>query len=287
MRRVAFVGAVVVVLATSVAGQEAVEVKFDKPRVGERLRVTVSEMRTTKRVVTGKGKDQNTTDTVEKELVYGDEILAVMEGAYKPTKLKRTFEKAVVTVNGKKIALPLEDNTVLIEKKGERYVFTIDGKAVEGDSAQLLEGEFNRPGKENPRDLFLPNKPVKPGETWALDADKIARSMRDQNLKVDKAKIEATGKLVRAYKVGSAQFGVLEITFSAPITDLVGPAKEKIKEGSMSVSVTGDGCIDGTSPQGKSTVTTKLRLSATGDDFDLLKVEASSTESRTTTPVKK
>ena len=99
---------------------------------------------------------------------------------------------------------------------------------VEGDAGKLLDGEFNKSEKESPRELLLPNKPVKPGDTWKIDAEKLVKSMGDQDYKIDKSKVEATGKLVKAYKVCNTQFGVLELKVSAPITDIGGKTMFKI-----------------------------------------------------------
>src|SRR5215831_17850759 len=72
----AFVGVLVAVFAPTVTGQDAVEIKFARPKVGERLKVTVEER--TDRKVTGKPigpKDPNGT-TIQ-SFVYVDEPLEV------------------------------------------------------------------------------------------------------------------------------------------------------------------------------------------------------------------
>ena len=48
MRKLAFVGVIVAVLATSATGQEAVEIKVYQPKVGDRLKVTIEEKTETK-----------------------------------------------------------------------------------------------------------------------------------------------------------------------------------------------------------------------------------------------
>ena len=53
---------------------------------------------------------------------------------------------------------------------------------------------------------------MKPGDTWKIDTDKLAKGFGDANIKIDKSKLEPSGKLVKAYtKVGNAQWGVLDI----------------------------------------------------------------------------
>ena len=56
--------------------------------------------------------------------------------------MKRTYESAELTVNGQKQDLGLKGRTVLIEKKGDKYTFTADGKPVAGKAAELLGKEF-------------------------------------------------------------------------------------------------------------------------------------------------
>jgi hypothetical protein len=94
----------------------------------------------------------------------------------------------------------------------------------------------------------------------------------------DQDKMEATGKLLKAYKVGGKQFGVMELTIGAPITGL---GAIKVTEGKLSATMAGDGCIDGTSPEGKSTMTMKLTFNGGGKGFEA-KGEISAKESRTT-----
>lgn len=48
MRKLAFVGVIVAVLATAATGQEAVEIKVYQPKVGDRLKVMIEEKTETK-----------------------------------------------------------------------------------------------------------------------------------------------------------------------------------------------------------------------------------------------
>jgi hypothetical protein len=105
MRVFAFVGAVLAVLATTAAGYEAVEIKFDTPKVGERVKVTVEEKGEGKTTFTAQGNSQSKTDKKGKTFVYIDETLAVAPGGHKPTKLKRTYEKAITSADGKSTTL--------------------------------------------------------------------------------------------------------------------------------------------------------------------------------------
>jgi hypothetical protein len=285
MRLFGIAGVLAGLVAASAAGQDAIEIKIASPKAGDRVKVTVEEKADSAFTVSAKGMEQAKSESKTKSLVYVDEVIDAAAGAKKPTKAKRTYEKAVVGANGKGTTLPVEGKTVLIEKTGDKYAFTVDGKAVEGEALRLLEGEFNKADKNDARDLMLPNKAVKPGDTWKIDGDALVKAMGD-DLKLDRAKATATGKLVKAYKQDGKQFGVIELTITSPITDLGPKAPVKVKDGSLSVTLTGDGVIDGSSPRGKSTAVTKVKVTGGGTGFDLT-LEVTATEKRTTEPLPK
>src|SRR5205809_750746 len=83
-----------------------------------------------------------------------------------------------------------------VEKKGDKYGFTVDGKAVEGDALNVLEAEFNKPStKEDPRELMLPKGAVKPGDGWKLNTDALGKELGDnKDLQLDTAKLTGAGK---------------------------------------------------------------------------------------------
>jgi len=288
MRVFGLTGVIAGLLVASAAGQEAVEIKVAYPKAGERVKVTAEEKNETKTVFTVKGMEQAKNEVKTKSLVYVDEVIEVAGGAKKPTKLKRTYEKAVVGSDGKNTTLSVEGKTVLIEKKGDKYGFTVDGKAVEGDALNVLEAEFNKPStKEDPRELMLPKGAVKPGDGWKLNTDALGKELGDnKDLQLDTAKLTGAGKLVKAYKQDGRQFGVIEVKISVPVTGLGPKVPIKVKEGSMDITFTGDGVIDGGTPKGKSTAVVKIKLTGGGEGFDL-DIEATNTETRVMEPLPK
>jgi hypothetical protein len=287
MRVFGLTGVIAGLLVATAAGQEAVEIKIAYPKAGERVKVTAEEKNETKTVATIKGTEQAKTEVKTKSLVYVDEVIETA-GAKRPTKLKRTYEKAVVGSDGKNATLPVEGKTVLIEKTGDKYGFTADGKAVEGDALRILEAEFNKPGtKEDPRDLMLPKGAVKPGEGWKIDTDALGKELAgNKDLQLDTTKLAGEGKLVKAYKQDGRQFGVMEIKISVPVTGLGPKVPIKLKEGTMTIAFTGDGVIDGSTSRGKSTGVTRLKISGGGEGFDL-DVESTNTETRVMEPLPK
>jgi hypothetical protein len=293
MRKLAFVGVIVAVLATAATGQEAVEIKVYQPKVGDRLKVMIEEKTETKTYERMPFKKGETPTTKARSFVYVDEILACADDSPRATKLKRTYMKAVLTQGDKSTTLPVEGHTVLIEIKDGKYRFTLEEKPLEGEADRLLDAEFNTPDKKDLRPLILPAKPIKPGDTWKLDADrsfaglnadKSISGLNGARLKFDKTHLEATGKLVKTHKVGGAQFGEFELKVVAPVFHDPTRLRQSIS-GDRSVTLTGDLCVDGTSPQGQTKMVRKTAFSWTSVDTGI-EVDSTFTETRTTERVK-
>ena len=137
-----------------------------------------------------------------KSLVYVDEIIENPKNAKRATKLNRTYEKAVQTNDGNSKKLSVEGKTVLIEKKGEKYTFTVGGKPVAEDVRRMLSDEFDRTEGKDVRDIMFPRMAVKPGESWKIDGDEMAKAIGDKGPIFARDKVTATGTLVKTYKTG-------------------------------------------------------------------------------------
>jgi hypothetical protein len=272
-------------LGVTALAQDAVEIKIAKPKAGERVKQTREETSDSKFTITVGGNEMAKNEKKSKSLVYVEEVEAVEAGGDRATKLKRTYEKAQLTSDGNTDKLDIEGKTVLIEKKGDKFQFTIDGKDVDADSRKLLDAEFNKEDKSDPRDVMFPKKAVKPGDSWKIDGGSLAKSLA-KDLVLDKDKLEATGKLVKAEKRGGKQFGTIDIKIAAPITGLGEKSPIKVTEGKLDLTMTGDGVIDGTSSEGKSTTAMKIAITGSGDGFEL-KGAVDIKETRTTTPLPK
>jgi hypothetical protein len=280
MRRHLLAIPLVALLAITVAAQDAITITIAPPRPGERAKVTIEEKTTTKSVFTVGGMTQGKDEVKTKSLIYIDETLENPKNTRRPTKLKRTFEKAILVVDGQKLNLPVEGKTVLIEKKGDKYSFTVDGRRVTGDSLKMLDEEYNQPGQGEVRDLMFPKKPVRPGESWKIDPAELAKTIGEKGPTFAVDKLTATGTLVKAYKKDGRQYGEVEFSFDAPLINLGPNNPVAVKEGKMTMKLTGDGCLDGTVATGKST--TKMSLGLTGSTMGIdLKVAVENTENRT------
>jgi hypothetical protein len=201
---------------------------------------------------------------------YTDEVIEKPAGAPKPTKVKRTYESAELTVKGQKQDLGLKGQTVLIEKKGDKYTFTAAGKPLAGKAAELLGKEFS--AKKQTRDEdFLPGKPVKVGETWKIDVTKVAAEMSEGGMVIDDQKSTASGKLTKVYDKGGKKFGVIEVTMDLVATTLKsGPQEVPLKDSKLTLALVLDGCIDGTEATGSGKMSMKGKLS--GDVMNVAQI---------------
>jgi hypothetical protein len=185
------------------------------------------------------------------------------------TRLKRKYEKATVTADGETKTLPYEGKTVLIEKKGEKYTFRIEGgDELSGADARELDSQFNQWGTvsdEQMEKAILPNKAVKVNEEWQLDPAALAQAFKDA-VELDPAKTSGMGRLERAYKKGGRQFGVLVFRLKiAPRALLEKGKRVPLEPGAAwTTNVRWDVCIDG------STTTTNSRVMEHNGSFELL-----------------
>ncbi len=243
--------------------------------------MTIEDKTTTKTTFTVGGNEQSKDEVKTKSLVYIDEIIENPKNEKKATKLKRTYEKAVLGKGGNTTKLPVEGKTVSIEKKDGKYSFAVDGQALTGDALKLLEDEFNKPDQKDTREVMFPKMPVKPGDTWKIDSAEIVKAIGSSGPVFEKEKVAASGTLVKAYKKDGKQYGVIDFVFEAPITGFGEKSPLMVKEGKLTMKLSGEGCIDGTAPSGSSTTKISLGVTGTTQGIDL-KIGVESVESRTT-----
>jgi hypothetical protein len=198
-------------------------------------------------------EEKKSKTTIEE---YKETILAKEKGK-RATKLRREYSKAILKANDKEKTLPYDGKTLLIEKKGDKYHFTIEGgEEVKGEDAQSLNQMFNNrvddSDNEQLEKAFLPKKPVAVNDMWKIDPEELVKALAKgkQALPVDQSKVTGTGMLLRAYKKDGRQYGIFNIEVKLPLKGdfPLGPnAKAPIREGSILSRIKLDTCIDGTS----------------------------------------
>jgi len=281
MARSAFGFFLIGLFGLTARAQDAVPIKIAHPKAGDRAKITIDETMTSKSVYTVQGMAQKKDEVTTKSFIYIDEVLENPKNTKRASKLKRTYEKAAIGKDGKAQALSVEGKTVLIEKMGNKYSFTVDGKAVGADALPRLQEEFDKPNGKDVRDIMFPSKAVKPGESWKIDAADLIKAIGESGPVFDKDKLTATGTLVKAYKKDGKQFGVIEFHLETPVTGFGVKNPLTLSEGKMTLKLTGDGCIDGSAATGKAT--TKMSMSFSGSVMNIdVKAAIESTENRTT-----
>ncbi len=193
--------------------------------------------------------------------IYRQTVLEMKPGVEKPTKLKRQYEKAVVTEEGKTTKLPYEGKMVLIEKKDGRYTFRIEGdEELTGEDAKRLDEEFNKKKEISEKELerlVLPPGPVKVNETWKIDPKNLIKAFRLESMELNLEKSTATGKLTRAYRKTRRQFGViaLQVVLFPKGVNKDGMTIPLQPNSKIELGVTIDACIDGSSATGSMSFT--------------------------------
>jgi hypothetical protein len=223
---------------------------------------------------------------------FTEEILEKKEGDKIATKMTRTYTVAEKTDKGETTKAVYAGKTVLIEKKGNKYELSIDGKALKESDAPEMYKKFNKQDDEPDNEDFLPKDPVKVGGGWKVAADKsekMFKSLSDDKMKVDAKKSSIEGKLLKAYKKDGAQFGVIELTFTLFITelDLGGQFVKTAGDSKMVLKGVIDTCIDGTLPSEESKFEMTIHLGAELPNNASLVVTGSMKGTETVRPAKK
>jgi hypothetical protein len=253
-------------LAGPAPGQDKVPVKLKELAEGQATRVEVKDVSIFKvKSVLEKEKDSGKFEEVkvEKHLLYTEHVLERPDMGKPPTRLKRVYDKAEMRgakgPDGKEQPqLPYHNQTLLIEKNGQRYEFRIEfGPAVMDEPN--LEAEFNGVDLETQKRLFLPPGPVAAGKTWSIDAKQLLHGF-DKTAQVTVGKAEGSGKLVKVYDSDGRKYGVVECTIELAFKDTSRDDKAKgelTTDQSLKLKITFDGCIDGTFADGRVTMTSE------------------------------
>lgn len=287
MLRIIGAGLLAAAVVTWAAAQDGpVSIKFKKGVPGTVTKESKTEKAENKIVISVMGMDQTKVEGGTTKFVYTDEVIEKAPGARKATKLKRTYETADMRVKGEDVNLGLAGKTVLIEKKGDVYNFTIGGTPVGEKAAELLGKEFNRT-TETDETAFLPQSPVKVGDTWKPDLPALAKELGSDGLAIDAGRSTATATLKKLYMKNGATFGVIDVALDLVVTKIGGGMDVPLKEGSrLSIRVELDGCIDGTLSTGQSKTTMKGNLA--GDVMGVaLTISLNATQTGTSEEVKK
>ncbi len=233
------------------AAEETYLLKVYQSKKGDKQDVEKTDQGTNKIIVNVNGTNNNQEVLTGDKEVYTEEILEKKEGDKRPTKLTRKYKIAEKTEKGNTSKTVYSGETVLIEKKGKEFEFSMDGKVLTKEEAPSLFKSFNKSDDEPSDQDMLPTEAIKVGGTWKVPAEKsekMFKTLGKDEMKIDVKKSSIEGKLLKAYKKDGAQFGVLELTITVLVLEIdLGGMFAPTKAGSkIVVSGTIDTCIDGT-----------------------------------------
>ncbi|MBN9120728.1 MAG: hypothetical protein J0I06_16525 [Planctomycetes bacterium] len=263
MRPYGIAAAAVAVLAGSVAGQDAVEIKLPRPAAGDRARVAVESTQTAVQTTRVFGQESDTTTKKVFRATFVDEYVVPLDAEGTREKLVRTYEKYEASLDGKPQPAPPLNTPITIEKKDGRYTYTMGGKPLAAEVVAVLESEFTR--KQGMRGgNVAPAKPVKPGETWNLNPVEVFKGYGGEGkvpLVLDKATMSA--KLLKAEKRNGRPFGAVELAAQLPVKEFGADKGYKLRPGTVLVyTETIEGALDGVPAPGKNVfaVSSKIQL---------------------------
>jgi hypothetical protein len=266
-----------------VAKDQTYTIKIKRePAVGKSVVVRDSEKTTGSVKISSEGKllqEQKPNDS--KEEVYTKVVLE--KGKKYPKKFQRIYKKAVLSMGGKSKPRSYQERTVIFELKEGKYQATVEGEPAlsRKDLAALVE-DAPDPDKPDMEEVFLPKGPVKVNHAWEMDTGLLAKGFAKIG-KLDTAKIKGKAKLVKVYKKGSKQFGVIEFEVNLAVKSMKGLSFET--PATFDIKGTVDTAIDGSSTAAVLKMTGKLTGTSTVQQEDMkikveLNIEMSGTKER-------
>jgi hypothetical protein len=269
--------------------EDTYTIKVKKSAKGDVGLLSKDETEENHTVIMKDGKVLQQMNEVKKDSAkYKEEILEG-DGDKPPTKLRRAYDKAQSTgTDGKSKDLPYQGKTLLIEKKGGKTSFKIDGgDELDPKDVPNLVKEFKKDDEAYKlQELFLPKNAVAVGETWKLNKDVVKKLLGNEDgIKSDVEKASATGKLVKAYKKDGKQFGVLQFDFEIPIQSAGG--LQFAQGAKATLNIVADVCIDGTADVGTMTGKFALKGDATAPGGIAAQFDVTSNTQETRSEVKK
>lgn len=219
---------------------------------GDLYRVTRTRMSETDATASA-GHRGGTSKVVTKEkVVYTEELLEQPAGATRATRLRRTYEAVDRTRSGAAVKSALVGKAVEVDRTGASTKFTIDGRPPTAEQAKEVEADFVAERGETLTADLLPGRPVKVGETWAIDRGKVAAALpAAEGLKFELEHARASGKLVKVTHHGGRAVATAEFTVRVPVAEIGVPGQPWYKtdgESGLTVILTADFPADGSAP---------------------------------------
>jgi hypothetical protein len=290
---VSFIAVGLLAATPAFGADETYTLKLYQSKKGDKSEHTKNEDSKSVITFTAGGNEKKENETGAKKEAYTEEILEKKVGDRLATKLTRTYTAAEKTEKGNTTKAVYTGKTVLIEKKDDKYTFSVDGKALTEEDAPDLFKSFSSKKESEPQTQdFMPDEPIKVGGSWKVPADKsekVFKTLGEGNLKVDAKKSTITGKLLKVYKKGDVQYGVMELTVTAFVTevDIGGQFVKATAESKIGFTASVDTCIDGTVEFEDSKITVVIDLTTDIPNLGMLTIKGTSTGTEKVIALKK
>jgi hypothetical protein len=143
---------------------------------------------------------------------YTEKVLERDEKGLK--KFTRTYAKVTKSENGEPKDLSYGGKTIIFERRDGKYVAMAEGGGVDEKDLKELTKSANNSVDEM---KLMPAKAVQVGDSWAIPKDVLGSLLGDLKEGADIDKLKVTGKLTKAYKKDSQQWGTVDVTIAVPI----------------------------------------------------------------------
>ncbi len=231
----------------------------DQPDVGRVMKVTHRQAQvTTTRTSDPAGKPLGE----ERKALALDQVIAVklLEGGERPARVQLTYEKSVANDGKKSVPLPYEGHTIFLRLVGDRYeAFTRGNSLSREDLARLAAQNSATLGARTAN--LLPRQPVQVGQAWPISGRSVAPFLG--SLAIDPERTRGMGKLLRVFKKGNQQWGVIGFRFQ-----LTAPMKNDVEPLRGEVFLTLEMAIDGSSAEYRAASKTRFTRKQTAQEMD-------------------
>jgi hypothetical protein len=233
--------AVLLMIFPALAAAQTYDVVLARPtKAGATHRIVASGYESEKTIVTaGDQVVQQKEDEVSVELTASVTVLEVNERA-RPTKASLTIETSTATRGTTSGTLLPRGTVVVVSVKDNKDVYMVGDSPAADDVAKALSAVFTLPkSKESDDDIFGTREKKRVGDTWPINAELAATSLKDVGLRVNKDDVEGSVALKGVVKVGQEECLDIQAWLDIKAFDLQLPDGFNVVEGRLQAKFAG------------------------------------------------
>lgn len=190
------------------------------------------------------------------EAEYNEVILD--SGTIQPKRFKRTYRRAVEKVGDRIRLQSFQERTVVFELVGDKYEAQVVGEPAL--PAEDLTGLARKISTHDQIAAFLPQGPVKPGDSWQINLAKFAQMIAGGG-EVDLSNSTGEGSLAEVRERADGRlFGVIKLEMKLAVKNMMG--LQFSPPATLDYKATLDTAIDGSTTMG--TLATSGKLAGKG-----------------------